>query len=656
MGTPEVGTNVFQRQLEEIRESIGGISGTPGAAGGIATLDDDGVLHGAQLPPTGNCLTVAASNASARVKERADYICDGTADDVDINAALAAASLFGTEVALTEGWFSLDDDIEVTKDNVRFVGVSKGQPLGSTPQKGGTLLIRSANFKGTYGVKFNPAAEDRVLYGVTFENISLDGLDLGDSSVDGVLWRAARSTMRNVWVTRWKGNGISPQSHTFAVYPKASHDNLIENVRVDACGLHGMSLTNGSTDNLIRNCIVTGCGGNGISMSNGATPCTANMIIGNYIYSNTGKAVSGPLYQTQMVGNRIQDCNGGVYLDNTTAGAGGFQIVGNILRNCSIAADNTTDGINIGCTVGSARGGMIASNAFHTDPGDQNSGLNRMRYGINITSSAVRDVSIGAQSSGFREATSCFGTGMLNDTGTGTTYVMGDRVNLRAEGDATVTQNAYGTGAVPTTFLRGSRGTILAPLRVKTSDVLGRWGATGAAAASDEAAASLGANARALIEAISTEDFTSTGQGTSLLFKTTTTGSLTTNERFRLNGGEGIDFNQGSFATYMMRLKNNAVVMGRNNAAAANVSLFKINTSDQLELMADVLHTDAKNIVLGSTTGTKIGTATTQKLAFFNKTPIVQPGAISSPAAEAAALKTAVDAIRTALTNLGLTA
>ena len=33
------------------------------------------------------------------------------------------------------------------------------------------------------------------------------------------------------------------------------------------------------------------------------------------------------------------------------------------------------------------------------------------------------------------------------------------------------------------------------------------------------------------------------------------------------------------------------------------------------------------NIVVGSTTGTKIGTATTQKLGFFNATPIVQPSA-----------------------------
>lgn len=35
--------------------------------------------------------------------------------------------------------------------------------------------------------------------------------------------------------------------------------------------------------------------------------------------------------------------------------------------------------------------------------------------------------------------------------------------------------------------------------------------------------------------------------------------------------------------------------------------------------------TDARNIILGTTTGTKLGTATTQKLSFWNATPIVQP-------------------------------
>jgi hypothetical protein len=49
---------------------------------------------------------------------------------------------------------------------------------------------------------------------------------------------------------------------------------------------------------------------------------------------------------------------------------------------------------------------------------------------------------------------------------------------------------------------------------------------------------------------------------------------------------------------------------------------------------------DGINWQFGTATGTKIGTATTQKLAFFNSTPIVQPAGTTD--------------LRTALINLGL--
>jgi hypothetical protein len=39
---------------------------------------------------------------------------------------------------------------------------------------------------------------------------------------------------------------------------------------------------------------------------------------------------------------------------------------------------------------------------------------------------------------------------------------------------------------------------------------------------------------------------------------------------------------------------------------------------------------DGRNIMVGSTNGTKIGTSTAQKLGFFNKTPVVQPSALTA--------------------------
>jgi hypothetical protein len=66
--------------------------------------------------------------------------------------------------------------------------------------------------------------------------------------------------------------------------------------------------------------------------------------------------------------------------------------------------------------------------------------------------------------------------------------------------------------------------------------------------------------------------------------------------------------------------------------------------------------TDAHNIVVGTTTGTKIGTATSQKLGFFNATPVVQPASTSADATDLATAITLVNNLKAKLISLGLIA
>jgi len=47
-------------------------------------------------------------------------------------------------------------------------------------------------------------------------------------------------------------------------------------------------------------------------------------------------------------------------------------------------------------------------------------------------------------------------------------------------------------------------------------------------------------------------------------------------------------------------------------------------------IQGDNAITEGVNLILGTTTGTKIGTATSQKLGFYNATPIVQPSAYTT--------------------------
>jgi hypothetical protein len=74
---------------------------------------------------------------------------------------------------------------------------------------------------------------------------------------------------------------------------------------------------------------------------------------------------------------------------------------------------------------------------------------------------------------------------------------------------------------------------------------------------------------------------------------------------------------------------------------------------------ADNTLADGVDIAVGSTTGTMIGTASTQKLAFYGETPVVQ-GLAVSPAVGGGTIdaqaRTAIDAIIARLAAVGITA
>ncbi len=70
--------------------------------------------------------------------------------------------------------------------------------------------------------------------------------------------------------------------------------------------------------------------------------------------------------------------------------------------------------------------------------------------------------------------------------------------------------------------------------------------------------------------------------------------------------------------------------------SAAALTVTSIVGTGDVALTGHMTITNAKNIVLDTSTGTKIGTATTQKLSFFNATPVVQPVASTDASTGAA--------------------
>lgn len=102
--------------------------------------------------------------------------------------------------------------------------------------------------------------------------------------------------------------------------------------------------------------------------------------------------------------------------------------------------------------------------------------------------------------------------------------------------------------------------------------------------------------------------------------------------------------------------------------AGTNVT---ITTRQALSLGASLGLDDDANVVLGTGAGTRLGTSVSQKLGFWNAVPVVQPSGASQAAvattaatqttpwgfttqAQADAIVTLVNAIRTALVNVGI--
>lgn len=91
--------------------------------------------------------------------------------------------------------------------------------------------------------------------------------------------------------------------------------------------------------------------------------------------------------------------------------------------------------------------------------------------------------------------------------------------------------------------------------------------------------------------------------------------------------------------------------------------LQKFEDSSQYTFAKDIQLLDGRKIILGGNQGTKIGTATS-KIGFYATVPVAKAGAIGAPnnagaaysQADATTWVTAINSIRTALKNIGITA
>src|SRR6266567_4136675 len=91
---------------------------------------------------------VAASNAPAAVKNVATYVCDGTSDDVEIQAALNAIPSGGGMIILSQGTFNISASINLgSLTNIEVAGQGWGTVLKLNANTDAYILGSAAGCK-----------------------------------------------------------------------------------------------------------------------------------------------------------------------------------------------------------------------------------------------------------------------------------------------------------------------------------------------------------------------------------------------------------------------------------------------------------------------------------------------------------------------------
>lgn len=340
---------------------------------------------------------VASNDATQNVKVKADYVCDGTDDQTEIqNAVDAAFAEGGGIVKLSSGNFNLSAPITL-HPTVTLLGQHGEQIFNPDQSVTSSRLVITAGFVGGAAIVLlgqtaagyaNKSAEQRI-YAITILGddapAGIHGIQ-GSDYIHGVV-------LRDVGIVRVTGKGI----YTFTENGSQPFSWTFERVVVDNAGDTGIHLIN-HTDATMVDVISIGSNVNGFTLSNMPNSrmvgCRAEWseahgykIEGNW---GTGQGSGG-----MLMSGCSTDRNGQNGFDITSTGNAPINIDGTITRR-----DGRNGGAGgggyAGISVANATNPIIISN--HTNyPGvdDDGSGVNSPDYGLSATGSTYVFLSSG---------------------------------------------------------------------------------------------------------------------------------------------------------------------------------------------------------------------------------------------------------------------
>ena len=115
--------------------------------------------------------SVVVASKDSRGKQKADYVCDGVDDQVQVQQAIDSVSAAGGLVALLEGTFNFSGDVEITADNITIAGTGRSTILKHDPTE--WVKLARDGLKGSETITVEDPSQFRVgqLIGVTDHRI-----------------------------------------------------------------------------------------------------------------------------------------------------------------------------------------------------------------------------------------------------------------------------------------------------------------------------------------------------------------------------------------------------------------------------------------------------------------------------------------------------
>lgn len=306
------------------------------------------------------CRLVVGTSASGWTSADCDYLCDGTADDVEINAAIQALPSTGGEIVILDGTYNITAEIAMNKDNVKLSGNGAA-----------TILKRMWGSSGTQGVITISAPNG----GCCVENLCVDGN------------KETYSNSNNCGIYLNSGENIVKDNiccnSAYGIHLKSERNTVVGNTCNDN-GNHGIHLGTGSEDNIVTGNI---CNNSiyGIRMWG-----NNNAVTGNNCNSNTsyGIYVDSGYYNT-ITGNCCNDASYGISVSSNSGAITGNACINNSSCGIRVRGDRNTVAGNV-CQRGDGTSDDYTSSQYTINcTGDNNLIVGNIIMGKNYTDSGT---------------------------------------------------------------------------------------------------------------------------------------------------------------------------------------------------------------------------------------------------------------------------